>query len=171
MRHPFFFALPLMACANPVLAQSRFPDFRAKCAELAQAYNGADSRVEKMNFKNFQGRQQDLELQLKMQEDACSYSPDKAHLKVQKVGGSPIEVILDVAVNHQAGGSERLYISSLMTTCETVSTPHLVARLKDDGVVINETLKIQISEHVKNDFCPVFVEKVKTSVLNLLNAL
>ena len=171
MRPLFFFALPLIACATPVLALSRFPDFRAKCMELAQAYNGADNRVEMMSFKNFQGHQQDLELRLKLKEEECSYSPDQVHLKIQKVGGSQIDVMLNIAVNPEATGGDRLYVSSFMTTCETVSAPHLVDRLSGDGVVINETLKIQISSHVKNDFCPIFAETVKTSVLNALNAM
>lgn len=171
MKQLFFLILPLLVGAPTALGQSRFPDFRAKCKELADSYNGADGRRESMSFKNFQGRQQNLELRLILKEDQCSYEPESVNLWIEKVGGSKIEVAIRIAVNPEDASANRLYVSSFSSLCETQSAAHLISTLASEGFEMNETLLNQVRKHVREDFCPVFDQKVKESVLNALKAM
>jgi hypothetical protein len=171
MKQICLLTLPLLVGVPAAMGQSRFPDFRAKCRELSDSYNGVDGHRESITFKNFQGRQQNLEIRLILKEDQCSYAPESLNLWIEKVGGAKFEVAMRVAVNPEDPSTNRLYVSSFSSLCETQSASHLISTLASEGVEMNETLLNQVRKHVREDFCPVFDQKVKESVLNALKAM
>lgn len=170
MKRKFLLAVLYSVSASTAFSQTRFPDFRIPCQDIAQNYNGADARSEWINFKNFHGEQQDLEIKLRMSADNCVFNPDTVNVWVEKIGALSIRTSILVAVKRGAVGNDRLEIRDFNSNCLPQSEQHIRAVLEADRVEVNHALGTQILEHVKQDFCPVFDEKVKQSVLHVLNA-
>jgi hypothetical protein len=170
MKRKVLLAVLYSVSASTAFSQTRFPDFRIPCQDIAQKYNGADARSEWINFKNFHGEQQDLEIKLRMSADNCVFNPDTVNVWVEKIGALSIRTSILVAVNPEAVGDGRIEIKEVSSTCESQTYQHIKSVLEADRVEVNHALDSQIREHVKQDFCPVFDEKVKQSVLHVLNA-